>query len=134
MNATRRRSLMSQIRTKDTDIELALRRELFRRGLRYRKHVKTLPGTPDIVFQGSRIAIFVDGDFWHGYRFNTWKEKLSPFWIDKIQKNINRDSRNFSALRRMDWQVIRVWKHQIKNDIGSCGNRIEMAVKARKYK
>jgi DNA mismatch endonuclease (patch repair protein) len=78
-------------------------------------HPRDLPGRPDFVFRGRRIAVFVDGDFWHGWRFPTWQHKLAPFWADKISANRARDRRNHARLRRWGWRVVRVWEHQIKS-------------------
>jgi len=115
---------MSRVRGKDTSLERVVRSELHKRGYRYRKHVKELPGKPDIVFSKQRVAVFIDGDFWHGYRFPQWKESLPPFWREKINKNRERDIKNFSKLRTRGWKVIRLWGHQIKNDLDGCINKI----------
>lgn len=120
---------MSRVKTKDTDLEVVVRSQLHRRGLRFRKHVKTLPGKPDIVFPKSRVAVFVDGDFWHGYDFEELKPKLSPFWQEKIGKNIKRDNRNFTALEEMGWIVVRIWKHEIKKDLDSVVDKIIAVVR-----
>jgi DNA mismatch endonuclease, patch repair protein len=109
--------IMSRIRGKDTTIELMLRSALHRRGFRFRKHVKDLFGTPDIVFRRSKTVVFVDGDFWHGYRFPQWGATLSNFWQDKLRRNRARDRRYHARLRRAGWKVMRVWEHQIHNDI-----------------
>ena len=69
--------------------------------------MKNLPGKPDIVFTKRKIAIFIDGDFWHGYRFPTWKDSLSDFWQKKIEQNRIRDRKNFNKLRKRGWKVIR---------------------------
>jgi DNA mismatch endonuclease, patch repair protein len=119
---------MSRVRNKDTELEILVAAELFRRGLRYRKHVKTLPGTPDLAIPKSKVAVFVDGDFWHGFRFPQWKRKLSPFWRRKIEMNRRRDQRNFAKLRRMGWRVVRIWKHMIKNDLDKAVEKIEKTV------
>src|SRR6476469_9829315 len=87
LTPAQRRRCMSSVRTKDTDIEQAVRSALHRRGLRFRKHVRDLPGRPDIVFSRARVAVFVDGDFWHGYDFDTWRGGLSEFWRNKIETN-----------------------------------------------
>jgi DNA mismatch endonuclease (patch repair protein) len=71
-----------------------------------------------------KIAIFVDGDFWHGWRFISWRLKLSPAWEEKIAANMRRDRRVRRALRLSGWTVIRVWEHQIERDIDRCVNRI----------
>src|SRR5438105_7307144 len=97
---------MSRVRSRNTDLEAMVRSELFRRGWRFRKHVSILPGTPDIVFARLRVAVFVDGDFWHGYRFPIWKTGLSHFWSVKIEKNRARDRKNFAKLRRLGWSPV----------------------------
>lgn len=115
---------MSRVRSKDTGLEKLVRSELHRRGLRFRKHVRNLPGKPDIVFPSARLVVFVDGDFWHGYRFPAWKDALPPFWRDKIGANRRRDRRNFRKLRQMGWRVIRLWQHEVERDLESCIDRI----------
>ena len=115
---------MSRVPQKNTSAEVKLARALHRRGMRYRKHVKGLPGTPDIVFTRAKVAVFVDGDFWHGYAFRKWDGKLKPFWRDKIQTNRQRDIRNFCQLRRMGWTVVRVWEHDIKRRLEETVERV----------
>ena len=119
---------MSRVRNKDTDIECIVRSELHKRGYRFRKHVRDLPGTPDIVFARRRVAVFVDGDFWHGYRFSQWRDTVSPFWQQKIEKNRQRDRKNFAKLRLSGWRVVRLWKHQVKEEIEECLKKIEAAL------
>jgi len=75
-----------------------VRSELHKRGLRFRKHVKDLPGKPDVVFPTVKVAVFIDGDFWHGYKFPSWEHKVSDFWKQKINKNRERDRRNHRKL------------------------------------
>jgi DNA mismatch endonuclease (patch repair protein) len=111
---------MSRVRTRDTDLERAVRSALQRAGLRFRKHVPSLPGKPDLVLPTSRMAIFIDGDFWHGYRFPAWSHKVSAFWRKKIASNRARDVRNFRRLRKMGWRVVRIWQHQIERDMNGC--------------
>ncbi len=123
-----RRRCMSSVRNKDTDIECTVRSELHRRGYRFRKHVRALPGTPDIVFSKRQVAVFIDGDFWHGYRFPRWKNTVSRFWQQKIEKNRQRDRKNFAKLRRNGWCVIRLWKHEVKNNLEECLKRVEAAL------
>jgi DNA mismatch endonuclease (patch repair protein) len=115
---------MSQVKSKDTNLEKAMRSALHASGLRFRKHIKTLPGKPDIVFPNAKVAVFIDGDYWHGYRFPVWEHKLSSFWREKIRKNRERDQKNFRKLRRTGWRVIRIWQHEIKKDIASCVARV----------
>jgi DNA mismatch endonuclease (patch repair protein) len=125
-----RRFCMSRVRNKDTNIEQAVRSALHRHGYRFRKHVRTLPGTPDIVFVKERVAVFVDGDFWHGYRFPQWKAALSEFWQQKIEKNRRRDRTNFAKLRRTGWKVLRLWKHQVTHDVDACIGQIESTLRS----
>ena len=87
---------MSLIRSKDTQPELTIRRLLHARGLRFRKHVAWLPGQPDIVFVSAKVTVFVDGDYWHGWRFPLWSGKLTAYWKHKIEGNRRRDGRNVS--------------------------------------
>jgi DNA mismatch endonuclease (patch repair protein) len=122
-----RRYCMSRIKGKDTDLEVLVRSALHSKGLRFRKHVKTLPGKPDIVFPKTMVVVFIDGDFWHGYRFPAWENKVSDFWKEKISKTRERDQRNFRKLRAMGWQVIRLWQHEIKKDVGKCIEKILIA-------
>lgn len=114
MSREKRSALMSRIRGKDTKPEVLVRSMLHRRGFRFRKHYRHLPGKPDIVFVSHKVAVFIEGDFWHGYRFPIWKHKLTPFWRNKIESNRNRDRKVASRLRRMGWHLIRVWEHDIK--------------------
>lgn len=120
---------MSRIKGKDTGLEVRIRSELHRRGLRFRKHVKELPGRPDIVFSRARVAVFIDGDFWHGYRFPAWEDKVSDFWKKKINKNRERDKKNHQKLRKMGWKVIRLWQHEIKRDFEGSIEKINSAVR-----
>ena len=98
-------------------LELAVFRALSAAGIRFRRHYRTVYGTPDIASPKKRIAVFIDGDFWHGYRYPAWKHKLRlKFWRDKIERNRARDRRNFAGLRRHGWKVLRIWEHDIKKD------------------
>ena len=116
---------MSRVRNRDTDLESLVRSGLFKKGWRFRKHVSSLPGKPDIVFVRLRVVVFVDGDFWHGYRFPNWKKTLSNSWIKKIEKNRERDRRNFAKLRRTGWRVVRLWQHEVKGDLNGSLERLE---------
>jgi DNA mismatch endonuclease (patch repair protein) len=102
-------------RPKGSRAELLLRSALWARGLRYRLHAKELPGKPDIVFRRQRVAIFVDGDFWHGRDWEERRKKLekgsnAQYWIAKIGYNIKRDKKNTALLEGMGWLVIRFWE------------------------
>ena len=120
---------MSRVKGKDTGIEIKVRSELHRRGFRFRKHVKELPGKPDVVFTKAKVAVFIDGDFWHGYRFPTWEHKVSDFWKTKISKNRERDIKNHRKLREAGWTVIRLWQHDLERHFDASIEKIAAAVK-----
>jgi DNA mismatch endonuclease (patch repair protein) len=115
---------MSRVRARDTNLEIAMRSELSRRGLRFRKNVTTLPGKPDVVFPLVKVVVFLDGDFWHGYRFPLWKNTLSRFWLRKISKTRQRDQRNFRKLRKSGWKVVRIWQHEIEKNFENCIKKV----------
>ena len=121
--------MMSRVRSTDTAPELTIRKLAHARGLRFRKHCGWLPGRPDLVFERSRVAVFVDGDYWHGWRFPAWRHKLAAYWRQKIENNRRRDQRNFRRLRQSGWLVIRVWEHEVERDAAHCIDRIELAVR-----
>lgn len=109
---------MSRIRAKDTKPELTIRRLLFADGFRYRIHVKTLPGTPDLVLPKYRAVIFVHGCFWHGHdgcKYAKPPETHGEFWRDKISKNKERDQRVRQELVSGGWRVLTIWTCSIKN-------------------
>jgi DNA mismatch endonuclease, patch repair protein len=102
----------------DTRCELLLRRELWLRGLRYRLHHAALPGRPDVVFMKQRIAIFCDGDFWHGRDLENRLAKLArgnnaQYWIAKVERNVERDRRHTKALEETGWRVLRYWETDV---------------------
>jgi DNA mismatch endonuclease (patch repair protein) len=131
MSPQKRSVLMGKIRGKGTKCELAVAALLRTAGLSFDEHVRELPGRPDFVLRDSKVAIFVDGDFWHGWRFSRWRLKLSEHWEKKIAGNIKRDERNFRKLRRAGWKVIRIWEHQVEKDAARCAYRIMAAVGTR---
>jgi DNA mismatch endonuclease, patch repair protein len=103
-----------------TRCEVMLRGNLWAAGCRYRKNVSELPGRPDIVFLGAKVAVFCDGDFWHGRDWETRRQKLdrgtnSGYWLAKIQRNIERDQQNNRRLEEMGWTVLRFWESQIQS-------------------
>lgn len=108
---------MARIKGKNTKPELAIAAVLDGLGLSWESHASDLPGRPDFVFRDERLALFVDGDFWHGWRFPLWQDKLSEAWEAKIAANRARDARNFRKLRRMGWRVVRIWEHQIRKNL-----------------
>jgi DNA mismatch endonuclease (patch repair protein) len=119
---------MARIRGKDTSPELDMVRELSAIGLEYERHCRDLPGKPDFVFRHAMVAVFVDGDFWHGFRFPLWKHKLSAKWQEKIEATRKRDQRNFAKLRRSGWKVVRIWEHQTERDAHRCAIRVREAI------
>ncbi|WP_195375188.1 MULTISPECIES: very short patch repair endonuclease [Parabacteroides] len=111
----KRSAVMAKIKGKDTKPEWIVRRYLFSRGYRYRKNVKGLPGTPDIVLRKYGIVIFIHGCFWHGHEVDGTMPKTNrEFWKNKIEGNKLRDERNKEELRKMGWSVITVWECQLK--------------------
>ena len=125
--------IMSSIPSKNTKPEMLLRKELHSRGFRYRVNYKALPGKPDVAFTKARLAVFVDGDFWHGHNwvirgYGSLKEELerySQYWKDKILRNIERDQEVNEALSNMNWTVLRFWESDIKSDLNKCVQEIE---------
>lgn len=125
--------IMASVRSKNTEPELLLRRELHRRGLRYRLHAD-LPGKPDIVFAGPKVAVFVDGDFWHGHG---WRERgfesmeaqfarhADPDkWRAKITRNMARDREVNELLATLGWRVVRVLESEVRADIDAVAKRV----------
>lgn len=132
LTTAQRSYCMSRIKGKDTGLEVNVRSALHKKGLRFRKHVKGLPGRPDIVFSKLKVVVFIDGDFWHGYRFPSWKQKVSHFWIKKISGNRARDQKNRRKHRSMGWTVIRLWQHELEKNFDLSINKITSAVEAAK--
>lgn len=127
MTPSQRSLTMSRIRSRDTVPELVVRRLLHARGLRYRTHLRTLPGKPDLVFRGPKVAVFVDGDFWHGWRFSRWRE-VGAVLAGEDQSEAGRSQR--PTMRREGWTVIRLWEHDIEADPSGCADRVETAVRS----
>ena len=128
-----RKRNMQQIRSKDTSIELKLRKELWKRGYRYRKNVKNLPGKPDIALTKYKIAIFCDSEFFHGKDWEVLKPRLeksnnSEFWISKISRNRERDDEVNKQLLFLGWTVIRFWGNDIKKNTDECIKVIEEVI------
>lgn len=125
----KRSEIMSRIRSKNTEIELTLRRMLWREGFRYKIHYNKLPGKPDIAFVSNKVAVFVDSHFWHGYDWKNLKKKLkSKYWKWKIAYNIDRDKKINAQLRKMGWKVVRLWEHEIKKNPEKCIRKIKNAL------
>jgi len=122
----KRSEIMSKIKSRNTDIETALKRLLRKRKIKYSE--KKLPGSPDIVLKGFKIAIFCDGDFWHGRRFKSISPKLNKYWQDKIRNNMKRDRRCDRILKNKEWKVLRFWGSDIAKRPEKCLNKIEKVI------
>lgn len=108
---------MSRIKNKNTQLELWVRKYLFSQGFRYRINVHNLPGSPDIVLSKYKTIVFINGCFWHGHegcKYFVIPETRKDWWIDKINKNIERDNRANEALRAAGWKIITIWECQLK--------------------
>lgn len=125
-----RSARMGRVRQTGTDIELRLRHALWATGLRYRvKAASSLPGRPDIVFVTAKVAIFVDGCFWHGCPLHGTKPASNAiFWSEKIRRNQQRDQQVDDKLSAAGWRVVRVWEHEVKKDLTGCVSRIRAVV------
>lgn len=124
-------------RSRDTAHERLLRQELWRRGLRYRKNVGQLPGKPDIVFTRGRVAVFCDGDFWHGRTWPKLARQLrrganSSYWHQKIRSNMLRDRHVTQLLKRQGWRVIRMWEGDIKASPQRAAQYVAKIISARR--
>ncbi len=118
-----RHNNMAAIRNKDTSIEIMLRKEIWSRGLRYRKNYSGVCGHPDVAFTKYKIAVFCDSEFWHGYDWENRKTKIQTnreFWISKIERNMQRDREVEVQLRAEGWTVIRFWGKEIKRSPSEC--------------
>lgn len=121
LTKTQRHKNMVAIKSKDTKIEVALRKALWHKGIRYRKNYKVLDCHPDIVLTKYRIAIFCDGEFWHGKSFERYDVATNvKFWHEKICRNVERDLENTIELRDNGWIVLRFWETDIKKHLDVC--------------
>lgn len=120
---------MARIRSKNTKPEKLLRSELWRRGLRYRIHGQGLPGRPDIVFRGPKVAVYVDGCFWHGCpQHYTFPRSRRDYWRSKLRRNVERDQNQTAELEREGWRVIRIWEHEIMDDLQQTADTVAAVV------
>lgn len=132
--AEQRHKNMQAVKSKDTTIEILLRKELWSRGIRYRKNAKNIVGKPDIAFIKKKVAVFCDSEFWHGFDWEHRKSDIKSnhdFWIPKIEKNIARDKEVNAALEADGWLVLRFWGRQIKKDVKACADLIVTALEER---
>lgn len=134
--------IMSAIKSKDTHPELLLRKTLWSLNFHYRINYIKLPGKPDIVFTKYRIAVFCDGDFWHGHNWAirdipSLDEELksySKYWRDKILRNIQRDDENNKSLDSLGWTVVRLWESDITKNIEKCVTIIQDAISEARFR
>ena len=124
-----RSKMMSKIRSKGGKAEVLLGKLLWHNGIRYFRNYKKLPGKPDLAITKYKIAVFVDGEFWHGYDWENQKKKRihrnRQYWIPKIERNIERDREEEVQLKKMGWKVIRFWeKHEVLKDPDKCVNEV----------
>lgn len=122
---------MASIPRYGTQPEQALRKALWRAGLRYRLHPK-LPGTPDFAFPGAKVAVFVDGCFWHSCPIHGRRPKSNEhFWSSKLSRNTARDRKVDSELANSGWLPLRLWEHEVKEELQACVERVVEAVRVR---
>ena len=132
MTQEQRHNNMAAIKSKNTSIEVILRHALWHKGLRYRKNVKGICGTPDICVKKYRLAIFCDGDFWHGKNY-TDKEFTTnkKYWDNKIKRNKERDLEVTITLRDQGWTVLRFWEDEIRHDLDGCVEKVMIVCKTK---
>jgi DNA mismatch endonuclease (patch repair protein) len=119
---------MSRIKSNNTTIETDFRKALWHEGIRYKKNYKQLPGKPDVAITKYRIAIFCDGEFWHGKDWEIKKLKIQnnrEYWITKIERNMKRDSETERQLRSMGWIILRFWGNDIRRNLAACVEEVK---------
>lgn len=125
---------MANVSLKGGKAETDLAKALWREGIRYRKNYRRIPGSPDIAITKYKVAVFVDGEFWHGENWEERKIKLKnnrEYWIEKIEENIARDKRNDKLLQEMGWIPIHFWEKEIKKDLNQCVHKVIDAIQIR---
>lgn len=130
-----RRRNMQAIHSKDTTIELRMRKALWQRGVRYRKNYKKLVGKPDIAITKYKIAVFCDSDYWHGYDWESRNQRIKSnrdYWVPKIERNMKRDQEVTAALQSEGWLVLRFWEWQIRKQLDECVEAVLQSIEARK--
>lgn len=135
LTQTQRHKNMQAIRSKDTKIEVMLRKALWHQGIRYRKNFKVLDCRPDIVLTKYKIAVFCDGEFWHGKIFERYDVTTNAkYWHEKIRRNMERDLENTIELRDNGWIVLRFWETQIKKHLQECVEEVQRNINQRTSK
>lgn len=128
----KRSKIMSSIRSKNTKIEIKLKKQLEKSGVVFEMHPR-MTGNPDFIIPENKIAIFADGSFWHGYRVGDIKlSKMSKYWMEKINRNKRRMKEVNKQLEKEGWRVIRFWEHDIENNIDNCMKKFSTALKSRR--
>lgn len=128
------RKRMSRVHLKGGKAERLLAKALWHKGYRYRLNDKRLPGSPDIALTSKKLAVFVDGEFWHGYDWNLRKQRLKAnraYWIEKIEENIARDARNDALLTQAGWTPVHFWEKEVLRDPEGCAEEVERLLLAR---
>lgn len=127
-SATRSR-VMRQVKSKNTKPEMLLRRTLWRLGVRgYRIHRRDIAGMPDLAFVGRRVAVFVDGAWWHGHPDKWWKGRSGDYWDRKVARNMERDRQADTILSEQGWTVVRVWDFEVLRDPEEAARRVVKAL------
>lgn len=130
-----RSNIMKKIKSKNTKPEISFRKTLWNAGIRYRTNNRSIIGNPDIAIKKYKLAIFIDGEFWHGYNWNKKKEKIQSnrdYWIPKIERNIKRDKQVTKQLKKEGWKVFRFWDSQIKKETKECLKKVINEIQLRK--
>lgn len=130
--------IMAAVHSRGTGPEIQLRKALRVLGRRFRSHPSNVPGHPDFVFPRERVAVFVDGDFWHGHQWRLRglsslasqfsRSKNRNYWTRKITRNVERDKQTNRELRRLGWQVVRLWESDLKKNLEKCVSRVQRVV------
>ena len=124
-SSEKRSEIMKRVKSSNTSVEIRLRKELWRNGLRgWRISPKGVPGKPDLVFREKKVAIFVDGCFWHGCPMCNRSPKSNTYWDNKISRNMVRDKKYGEFLTSDGWLVIRLWEHEVTRDLAGCISKI----------
>jgi DNA mismatch endonuclease (patch repair protein) len=128
LSPAKRSALMRRVKTRNTAPELSLRRGLWAAGVRgWRLHPRQVAGKPDIAWSGRRVAVFVDGAFWHGHPDHYWGQS-GPFWDEKIARNRARDERVNAELFKAGWRVVRLWDFEVDQDLDGCVAKVKNAL------
>lgn len=126
----KRSEIMKRVKSTNTSVEIKIRKELWRNGLRgWRVHPKNVPGKPDIIFRRKKVAVFIDGCFWHGCPVCDRSPKSgNAYWENKISRNMARDRKYNELLINDGWSVIRLWEHEVTKDLTGCVSKILVAI------